>query len=355
MLRTRLLALCALLAGCAGTPTDAGTDAGTDGPSFAKAPPPPPPEAAAQLLESPAAASFVNGASPTGFLTGRVTTACGTFGPAFWDRAGHLTTLPAVAGSCGGIGHAVNGSGVVVGTAYNGTQAAGPVRWTPAAGGYIAETLPVLPNGKDPGPWGINEDGWISSGNAAAVWTPTGGWHVLALPAGTTSCAYSKIGNSGQVVSTCTIAGVTKGVVWETLDAAPVVLPLPPRGVKGFVNGINAAGTVAGFVTATDVSFRAVRWTRSGTEWTVQVLPDLGKGAGAQAINDDGDVAGSVYPSRNGSVQPAYWDASGALHVLDPQRGGEASAISNRSGGLVVGGYVIASTKIGKQAARWLP
>ncbi len=133
------------------------------------------------------------------------------------------------------------------------------------------------------------------------------------------------------------------------------MLPLPPRGVRGFANGINTAGTIAGFVTATDVSYRAVRWTRSGAGWTVQVLPDLGKGAGAQAINDDGDVAGSVYASPNGSVQPAYWDANGALHVLDPQRGGEATAISNRSGGLVVGGYVIVSTKIGRQAARWLP
>jgi len=351
MIRTRLLALCVLLVGCAGTPTDAGTD----GPSFGKAPPPPPTEAAAQILESPAAASFVNGASPTGTLTGRVTTACGVFGPAFWDRAGRLTTLPTVAGTCGGIGQAVNGSGVVVGTAYNGTQAAGAVRWTPATEGYIAERLPVLPNGKDAGPWGVNEDGWISSGNAAAVYTPSDGWHVFTVPAGTTGCAFTKIGNSGQAVSSCTIAGVTQGVFWETLDAAPVVLPLPPRGVRGFPNGINTGGAIAGFVTAADVSYRAVRWTRSGTEWTVQTLPDLGKGAGAQAINDDGDVAGSVYAGRNGSVQPAYWDANGALHLLDPQRGGEASAISNRSGGLVVGGYVIVSTKLGKQAARWLP
>jgi hypothetical protein len=307
------------------------------------------------IMESPSGTSMVTGASPTGLLVGRVTTSCGTFGPALWDRAGHRIDLPVVAGSCGGIAQAVNGSGVAVGTAYNGSQAAGPVRWLPSSDGYVAERLPPLPDGTDPGPWGVNGMGWISSGNAAAVWLPSTGWRFLTMPAGASRCVATQVGNSGQIVSHCLVGGVSQGVFWDSLAAEPIVLPLPPGGIGAYPHGINTGGTIVGFVTATDVAYRGVRWTRSGTAWTVELLPDLGKGGSALAINDAGYIAGSAY-GTNGFARPAFWEPSGVLHILDTgDRSGEATGISEPDGGVVIGGYFVSSSKSGKLAARWEP
>lgn len=310
---------------------------------------------AMELLISPSGTSYVNGVSPTGLLTGRVTTSCGTFAPALWGRTGQRTDLPAPAGACGGIGQAVNSSGVVVGTAYNGSQPAGPVRWLPSGGGYVVERLPMLPDGKDPGPWSVNDSGWISSGNAAAVWANGAGWRMLATPSGATSCFYTTIGNSGQVVGSCRISGVTQPVFWDSVTATPAVLPLPLRGTAGYPRGLNAGGTIVGFVTATDIAYRAVRWTRSGAVWTAEILPDLGKGGSAMAINSSGEIAGSVN-GTNGFARPVFWDTDQAVHVLDTgDRTGEALGISDRDSGLVVGGYFVSSSKSGKLAVRWEP
>jgi hypothetical protein len=302
-------------------------------------------------LSAPVGFSQVYRVGPTGLMVGDFNANCGPgFAPALWNQSRELTALPPLAGSCGGAAHGVNGSGVAVGSAY---LAAGPtrsVRWNPSPTGYVAEQLPALPDGTDPGPWSINSSGWISAGNAPAVWIPDAGWQLLAKPTGATSCFAMILSNTGQATAQCTIAGVVKVVTWATPGSAPSVLPLPAGATGAYPKGINSSGVIAGF--ATGAPTRAVRWTPSGASWIVETLADLGPGASALGMNEAGYIVGSA-GWKNIRI-PVYWDPAGGLHPLDSaNRSGEATGVSEPEGGLIIGGYYM--DRSGKTAVRWRP
>jgi hypothetical protein len=305
-----------------------------------------------EILAAPTGSSNVYDAGPTGQISGTIATSCGPgFAPALWDLNRSLVPLPALAGTCGGVADAVNGSGVVVGSAYIGSSQTFPVRWLPSPAGYAVEQLSPLPNGRDPGPWSIDESGRIGSGNDAAVWSAGAGWQMLIKPAGATFCPATVVGNGGQAISRCQIANVTQGVFWSSVSSAPIVLPMPPGATGAYPRGVTASGTVVGFVTGN--GYGAVRWIPNGGAWTVERLADLGKGSSALGVNDAGYVVGSVY-AVDGFPRPAFWTPDGSVRVLfTNNRPGEAEGISEPDGGLVIAGYF--QGKGTKTAVRWRP
>jgi hypothetical protein len=303
-------------------------------------------------LDAPAGFSDTYDAGPSGLISGRVTTSCSPgWTPAVWDVNRSLTALPALPGTCGGVARGVNGAGVAVGSAYIGTSRSLPARWLPGPSGYTVEQLPPLPGGKDPGPWAINESGWIGAGNDAAVWTPTTGWQLALKPAGATSCTATQVGNGGQIIASCLIGGLGQPVFWATISSPPTLLPLPSGATGAHPKAVSAAGVVVGFSTGS--GFRAVRWTSSSGAWTAEFLPDLGRGGSALAMNEAGEIAGSVNGTFNFS-RPAWWTAAGELQLLSTgNRPGEAIGISEPEAGRVIAGYY--SGKSNKSAIRWRP
>jgi uncharacterized membrane protein len=301
-----------------------------------------------EQLTAPTGVSMVNDVSPSGTMVGSISTTCGPgFAPALWNQSGQLTALPALSGTCGGVARSINASGVAVGSAYTGSTSSS-VRWTPNGAGYSAELLPALPNGTDAGAWSINDLGWISAANTAAVWVPGSGWQLLTKPSGATSCLATFVSNTGQSAGRCIIAGVVNAVSWASPSAAPSVLPMPPGATGAYVRGINSSGMIVAHTTGTPN--RAVKWTPSGTTWTVQTLADFGLGAAALGMNEAGYVVGSAVTKIRRSI-PVFWDPSGVMRPLDSADGaGEALGISEPDGGLTIGGYALA-----KIAVRWRP
>jgi uncharacterized membrane protein len=249
----------------------------------------------------------------------------------------------------------VNSAGVAVGSAYTGSSPSHNVLWIPSSGSYQAVPLPPLPDGSDPGAWGINEAGWVVGANSASVWSQATGWQILPRPSGATSClGQITINNLGAIVSGCTIAGKRRAVYWPSPTGPAMVLPLPDGGSEPTAWDINDAGVNVGaaLIGTRKAVRRAIRWVPSGTTWMTETLPDFGYGGYAHAINDAGQIAGAVY-GTNGWDRPVFWEASGTLRQLEFEGGnGYARGLSNVAAGPTIAGSI---NRTGWRAARWRP
>ena len=307
-----------------------------------------------ELLSAPAGGASVQGVSDNGLMVGRIAATCGfANAPALWNQIGQLTALPLLPGTCGGVARGINSAGVAVGSAYAGSTWAGNVRWVPSAGSYQAEALPPLADGSSAGAWAINEAGWVAGVNVASVLAPGAtAWQLLQQPSGATSCLGGiGINNLDAVAGRCSISGKVRGVYWASPLAAPVVLPLPSGAADVYVHDINDAGVIVGRASVTigknKFVNRATRWVPSGSSWTAEFLADYGVGSSAFAVNEAGQVAGTVIVPPQGYSRPAFWDASGLLRQLEGT--GDALGLSASTDGPVVGGDANGG------AARWQP
>jgi uncharacterized membrane protein len=316
-----------------------------------------------EMLSSPSGQSWATSVSENGLVSGYVMGVCGTVqGGVLWDQLGQLTVLPGLPGTCGSFARDVNSSGVAVGTAYGSNSSESVnVRWLPSGGTYQAESLPRLPDGSLPLAYRINEAGLIVATNAA-VWSEATGWQMLPRPSGATTCKGDiAINDVGAIAGKCTIAGQDRAVYWPSASGSPVVLPLPVDGGHPVVGGINDIGMIVGSVAITmrtngsrNALWRAIRWNPSGGSWTAELLPDLGKGGHAEAINDAGQIAGAVF-GTDGSPLPVLWESSGARRQLDTgNRGGQAHGLAEPAAGSVVVGAIDIPTQ-SWHAARWRP
>ena len=316
-----------------------------------------------EMLNSPSGQSWATSVSENGLVSGYVMGVCGTVqGAVLWDQVGQLTVLPGLPGTCGSVARDVNSSGVAVGRAFGSNSSEGEdVRWLPSGGTYQAESLPRLPDGSLPLAYRINESGLIVAAHAAAVWSEATGWQMLPRPSGATICKGAAINDVGAIAGTCTIAGLDRAVYWPSASGSPVVLPLPVDGGHPDVGAINDTGMIVGSVTITikangsrNALWRAIRWNPSGGSWTAELLPDLGNGSHAEAINDAGQIAGAVF-GTNGNPVPVLWDASGGRRQLDTgDRGGQAHGLAEPAAGSVVVGAIDIPTQSWR-AARWRP
>jgi uncharacterized membrane protein len=313
-----------------------------------------------ELLSAPSGGSRATSVSENGLISGWIRGTCAfDTEPVLWDQLGQLTALPALPGTCGGIARDVNGTGVAVGSAYIGSSYSYDVRWVPLGGTYQAEPLPRLANGSLAGASGMNDAGTVAGSNVASVLSPGAtSWQLLQWPIGATSCLGSLgINNLGAVAGRCTIAGKGRAAYWTSPTGSPVLLPLPSGATDVFVRAINDAGVIVGWTFVSTgknkVVRRATRWIPSGGSWTPEILPDLGKGGSALAINQAGQIAGSV-PGTNGFELPALWEASGALRQLDTgDKVGEATGLAGPGAGSMVAGNINSAGDW--HAARWRP
>jgi uncharacterized membrane protein len=317
-----------------------------------------------EMLSSPSGQSWATSVSENGLVSGYVMGVCGTVqGGVLWDQLGQLTVLPGLPGTCGSVARDVNSSGVAVGRAFGSNSSESvDVRWLPSGGTYRAESLPRLPDGSLALVYRINEAGLVVAANAAAVWSEATGWQMLPRPSGATTCKGDiAINDIGAIAGNCTIAGQDRAVYWPSASGSPVVLPLPVGGGHPLVGGINDIGMIVGSVAITmrtngsrNALWHAIRWNPSGGSWTAELLPDLGKGGHAEAINDAGQIAGAVF-GTNDSPLPVLWEASGARRQLDTgNRGGQAHGLAEPAAGSVVVGAIDIPTQ-SWHAARWRP
>ena len=141
---------------------------------------------------------------------------------------------------------------------------------------------------------------------------------------------------NGQVDSTCppntTNNRIQLPVLWENGQAH--ALPTVNGDPDGFAFWINARGQVAGYsATCGEATVTAVSWKNG----TASALPDLGTGAVAYSINDQGQIVGTIVSSDGTTQYGALWQnrVLTNLGILPGDFGGIASGINNQ--GQVVG------------------
>lgn len=248
----------------------------------------------------------------------------------------------------------INDSGTIAGVSYGTGTVQHAVRWDRWDG---IKKLADL--GFDTWATAINRDNVVvgyavnSAGQTQAVkWLSSGAIVQLTVTGATGSVAYD-VNDSGTVVGTATINGVSQVVLWESWGDATIlgagspyhvangntvigksgndVVRWSPSGVRtvldaGEFHGANQLGEATG-----TVGGNGVLWLRNGKT-------QLGAGARPSDMNDNGFAVGEL------SSQATRWDVlSGAAEQLAPAPS-RASEVNNSG--------VVAGT-VGTQAATW--
>lgn len=146
------------------------------------------------------------------------------------------------------------------------------------------------------------------------------------LPGGLESGAL--VNNLGHVVGT--IGGVT--ALWDGTQTV-TISPLAPEHQYAFVSAINERGDVAGTSGVFSGPSTAFVRTRDGA---VRVLSEPGVTAGANGLNDRGQVVGFV--EEDGVQVPVRWERDGRMTRLAPlAEGAGGLAVDVNDNGVVVG------------------
>ncbi|MBB2922419.1 hypothetical protein [Cellulomonas cellasea] len=146
------------------------------------------------------------------------------------------------------------------------------------------------------------------------------------------------INERGDVVGTSSGLDGTSRAFLRTREGVVTVLSAP--GVKAGANGLNDRGQVVGYVFEDGVQV-AVRWNKDGS--TTRLAP-LAAGAGALAddINDNGQVVGYSYDaSGNGRMHAVRWTRADRVESLDPVGTTIAGAVDVNRYGRVVGSLAL--------------
>ena len=222
---------------------------------------------------------------------------CADGGPTEAAPAGpSATSLPATPVSLvtGGAFAAVNAAGLVVGT-YATSTADSALAHDPALG---RRTLATLDAGKKTfvgdRAHGVNATGWI-------------------------------VGESNDRT------GAQRAVLWSSVTAQPQDLGSLRTGGMSWAYDVNAGGTVAGAAEAAGGVVHPFTWTSGGG------MVDLSPAAAgaARALNDNGDVVGSVV--SGGQTQAFVWRVATGMQVLGTLGGTLSEALDINRYGAVVG------------------
>lgn len=278
--------------------------------------------------------------------SGEITGSCDTlsgFRAVLWDSDGNLTVLNPLPGDESSGGRDINDSGEVTGFSDDASFGSTAVVWN--SGGVPSALLPASPGRNSRGD-GINNSGQMvgfSGDNAppqntplqAALWNAPGTPILLPFLLQVNLQSFGRaINDSGKIVGSSNEDPVT----WNG-NSAPTALQLPGGQFGGTATDVNASGTVAGYVTDTNLQRTAVKWDRFGA---VRVLPHLPGEFESQGIgiSPTGEVVGSSTTGLHVGDPglPVHWDANGnitELPILAGDNRGNAREINVR--GVIVG------------------
>jgi probable HAF family extracellular repeat protein len=264
-----------------------------------------------------------------------------------------LTAIPGAAASCRptvralpGLGgthadaKAMNGRGVVVGTAQDSRGDVKAVSWDRTRRIRVLETGSGLADSA----LGVNEVGAVVGiaddlrNGIPHAWyrSPRGNVTFLPVPPGTLASYAAKINNAGTVVGYVVSADERfSPALWTRPTAQPRVLPRRDGDLQGIGFGLNDRGTVVGGLAGADGDFVPARWRPrlAGLRVSVHTVPGM-----AHDVNARGQTAGVVTVPGQGGEQAVRWGRSGSARLLGRLPGGTWSigyAVSSR--GSVVG------------------
>jgi uncharacterized membrane protein len=244
--------------------------------------------------------------------------------------------LPAPPGDAQSGASSVNQAEAIVGGSATTVGGLGrPVRW--AAGGWSPSFLNLAGNASG-GAFTITESGLVVGSIANQGYSQAAFWE------GSNPTILPGLGVDADFIEDANAAGVMVGIAKYTLSSSQravmwqggSITPLPDGGYNSFALGINDAGVIVGmnFTQGTPAP-RAVRWlppTVSGGPYTME---DLGITGDAYGINNVGEIVG--YDNAGGAF---YW-FNGQPKKLPPLAAGlraGAQAI-NENGDVVGWGY----------------
>lgn len=258
-----------------------------------------------------------------------------------WTQANGTIILPVPTGYCDAGARVVNESGLIAGSANDGSGLTATLvaRWLPTGPGtWSVEVLPkpaanlvwqtvhgVNGAGSVVTTW-KNTDGTVDSW----VWRSTSGWQQLAAPAGRSFCIAQALNDNEEIVGYCK-ATVGGAYYWASPVSPPVLLPTPSTGWSSKGNAITSLGVIAGSWVQTQgrtTQERLARWQPDGAGgW---IMTDLAIAGTARDLNEDGTILGQL----NGDV---FVLAPGLpvshLDPLDKTKGITWAALSSRGPG----------------------
>jgi probable HAF family extracellular repeat protein len=260
-----------------------------------------------QEMSSPAGSSNAWSAAANGDVVGARAGGCNSsMLPVIWPGAGAPVDLPLIAPWCNGIANFVNSSGVMVGRLNLGTNSTVPVRWLPSgSGGYTVEAMGLLPDGSSPDLMGMNDSGYVvgnhngAPGSRPYWWSRESGWSPITIVTGATDCYANAINSVGEISGSCAIGGVLSAVFWSSRFASPTLLPrLPGSSLRFSAMGMNNLGVVVGQgysnAKGNQGGYTGIRWTRTGSAWSIETLPGLSAGGSQpRTVNDAGWIVGT--------------------------------------------------------------
>jgi probable HAF family extracellular repeat protein len=151
------------------------------------------------------------------------------------------------------------------------------------------------------------------------------------------------VSSTGMIVGNSTDpSGLTRGFVWTEAGGMSA---LPGTGTLSsgtIVKGVNDGGIIVGYVRD-----RAARWQPDGAgSWVMQDLGTLGGSTSyAYDVNGAGTVVG--YSSlASGSSAAFRWTAGGGMVALPMGGGSGARALGISESGVIVGDYIVATRQV---------
>lgn len=279
-------------------------------------------------------------------------------------KAQLVVPLLPVNGSDTSTAQSIDSNGVVVGFSSGANDR--PTVWRPL-NAYAPEALPAIDGGASGAANSIGSGGAIAgywqpadlSTATAVVWTPsTASYSVTSLPSVTGAAltnAYAVNGGGSVAGYAADVNGNTAPVVWTPGSTGYTATVLPPLSgqTQGAATALDQSGNVAGY-TLGNAGLQAAVWTLSGGTYTQHVVI-ANDTAEVTSMSADGTGAG-VYAGNQPLVMVNFQGDYYAINLDFPfgATDGASDAVNNSD---VIVGYVKdpTTTKLGKQAAIWLP
>ncbi|HZI99660.1 MAG TPA: hypothetical protein VFD22_03280 [Gemmatimonadaceae bacterium] len=329
---------------------------------------------AIEQLSAPAGSSGAHDINSAGAIAGSIAGGCDGYNlPAIWTN-GAPSTLPLPQGLCRGRALRISDAGIVIGQAYpsgaTSLTESVPLIWKPDGTGYSVQELGVTEYGR---PYDIQSANEASHAvvmigiyyGKAYWWSEVTGFVLLKYPANSTGCYLDDVSDNDEIVGSCqyefpnsTPSRITNVVYWPSPTADPVVLPrMAGYNYAHMPSAINNNGIVVGQLwnsTRSGLKIVGARWIRSGSTWTVELLPTLGGETYPMDITDDGWVTGRSGVS--GSKSHAFlWKAGSLMRdlgAIGSNSNAEAIALSSSGEKLIVGSSSLANDD---RAVLWYP